>query len=110
LWALRTTPSRATCHTLFSLFYVSEAMLPTEVEHKSFHVQHFNQEQSNDSWVDDLTRLEELREVTVIQSAKHQQAVRRYHVRNVSSCSFQVGDFILQKIQMTKDRHMLCPT
>jgi hypothetical protein len=36
LWALRTTTSRATGHTLFSLVYGSPAMLPTEVEHKSF--------------------------------------------------------------------------
>jgi hypothetical protein len=30
------TPSHATGYTLFSLVYSSEAMLPTEVEHKSF--------------------------------------------------------------------------
>jgi hypothetical protein len=42
LWALRTTPSRAKGHTPFSLVYGSEAMLPTEVEHKSFRVQQFN--------------------------------------------------------------------
>jgi hypothetical protein len=53
-------------HTPFSLVYGSEAMLPTEAEHKSFHVQHFNEEQSDDSRVDDLTRLEELHEVMVI--------------------------------------------
>jgi hypothetical protein len=47
------------------------------VEHKSFSVQHFSEEQSNDSRVDDSTMLEELREVTVIQSVKHQQAMRR---------------------------------
>jgi hypothetical protein len=47
-------------------------MLPTEVEHKSFCVQHFNEEQSDDSRVNDLTRLDELREVAAIQSAKHQ--------------------------------------
>jgi hypothetical protein len=72
LWALHTTLSRATGHTPFSQVYGTEAMLPIEVEHKSFHVQHFNEEQSDDSQVDDLTRLEELREATVIQSAKHQ--------------------------------------
>jgi hypothetical protein len=70
-------------------------MLPTEVEHKSFYVQQFNEEQSDDSRVDDLTRLEELREATVIQSIKHQQAMRRYHVWNVSSRSFYVGNFVL---------------
>jgi hypothetical protein len=76
LWALRTTPSRAMGHTPFSLVYGSEAMLSTEVEHKSFHVQQFNEEHLDDSRVDDLTRLEELREAMVIQSAKHQQVMR----------------------------------
>jgi hypothetical protein len=76
------------CHTPFSLVYEIEAMLPTEVEHKLFHVQHFNEEQLDDSRVDNLTRLEELREVAVIQSTKHQHAMRRYHMWNVSSRSF----------------------
>jgi transposase InsO family protein len=44
LWALRTTPSHATGHMSFSLVYRSEAMLPTEVEHKSFCIQHFSEE------------------------------------------------------------------
>jgi hypothetical protein len=109
LWALHTTPSHAMCHTPFSLVYGSGAMLPTEVEHKSFRVQQFIQEQSDDSRVDNLTRLEELRKVAVIQSAKHQQAMRRYHTWNVSSRNFHVGDCVLQKIQMTKDRHKLFP-
>jgi transposase InsO family protein len=77
LWALCTISSRATGHTLFSLVYGSNVMLPIEVKHNSFHVQHFNEEQSDNSQVDDLTRLE-LREATVIQSAKHQQVMRRY--------------------------------
>jgi hypothetical protein len=44
LWAMRTTLSHATSHTPFSLVYGSEAMLPTEMEHKSFCVQQFNEE------------------------------------------------------------------
>jgi transposase InsO family protein len=36
LWALCTTPSHVVCHTPFSLVYRTEAVLPTEVEHKSF--------------------------------------------------------------------------
>jgi hypothetical protein len=70
LWALRTTPSCATGDTSFSLVYRSEVMLPTEVEHKSFRVQQFNEEQSCDSRVNDLTRLEELHEDAVTQSTK----------------------------------------
>jgi hypothetical protein len=94
----------------FSLVYGSEAMLPTEIEHKSFRFQHYFEEWSNDSQVDDLNMLEELREAAVIQSAKHKQAMTRYHVHNVSSRSFKIGDFVLRKIQMIKDRHKLSPT
>jgi transposase InsO family protein len=36
LWALHTTLSHAMGHTPFSPVYKSEAMLPTELEHKSF--------------------------------------------------------------------------
>jgi hypothetical protein len=53
-------------HTPFSLVHGSEAMLPMEVQHKSFQVQHFNEERSDDSRVDDLTKLEELCEAAVI--------------------------------------------
>jgi hypothetical protein len=53
-------------HTPFSLVYGSEAMLPTEVECKSFQVQHFNEERSDDSGVDDLIKLEELHEAAII--------------------------------------------
>jgi hypothetical protein len=44
MWARHTTPSCATWNTTFSLVYGFEAMLLTEVEHKSFPVQHFNEE------------------------------------------------------------------
>jgi hypothetical protein len=95
LWALRMTQSRAMGHTLFSLVYGSEAMLPTEVEHKSFHAQQFSEEQSNDSRVNDLTKLEELREAVITQLAKHQLVMRQYHAHNINSHSFKVGDFDL---------------
>jgi hypothetical protein len=92
------TPSRAMGHTLFSLVYGSAAMLPIKVEHKSFRVQQLNEVQPDNSRVNDLTRLEELQDAAVIQSAKHQQAMKRYHARNISSRSFRVVDIILQKI------------
>jgi hypothetical protein len=76
VWELRTNLSHAMSHTPFSLVYGYEAMLFTEVQHKSFNVQQFNEEQSNDSQVNDLTGLEELRKAMVIQSPKHQQAMR----------------------------------
>jgi hypothetical protein len=49
LWALRMTLSWAIGQTPFSLIYRSEAMLPTEIEHKSLCVQLYYEEQSSDS-------------------------------------------------------------
>jgi transposase InsO family protein len=66
LWTLRTTLSCAMGHTPFSLVYRSEQILPTEVEHKSFRVLHFDEEQSDESRVNDFTRLDELLEAAVI--------------------------------------------
>jgi hypothetical protein len=76
LRALHMTPSWATGHMPFSLVYGSEAILPTKVEQRSFRVQQYSEEQSNDFRVDDLTKLEELCEAAVIQLAKHQQTMR----------------------------------
>jgi hypothetical protein len=65
-WALHMTPSQATRQTPFSLVYGSEEKLPTEFEHKSFYAQHYFEEWSNDSQVDDFNRLEELHKVIVV--------------------------------------------
>jgi hypothetical protein len=72
-------------------------------------VQQFSEEQSDNSQVDDLSKLEELREVAVIQLAKHQHTMRRYQTRNISSHIFIVGNFILRKMQMTKVQYKLSP-
>jgi hypothetical protein len=66
------TGSVAIGHTPFSLVYGSEAILPTEIEHKSFRVQQYSEEQSNNYQVYDLIKLQELHKAVIIQSVKHQ--------------------------------------
>src|SRR5438105_7520310 len=69
LWALRTSPSRATGETPFFLTYGSEVVLPTELEFGSPRVRNFNEKQSTDSQLADLDQFEEARDVAAIQSA-----------------------------------------
>nr|AAX95490.1 Integrase core domain, putative [Oryza sativa Japonica Group]ABA93045.1 retrotransposon protein, putative, Ty3-gypsy subclass [Oryza sativa Japonica Group] len=109
LWSLRTTPSRATGQSPFFLVYGAEAMLPSEVEFESLRFRNFSEERYGEDRVDDLNRLEEAREATLIQSARYLQGMRRYHNRNVRSRAFLVGDLVLRKIQTTRDRHKLSP-
>ncbi len=99
LWALRTSPSRATGESSFFLTYGSEAVLPTELEFGSPRVRNFNEKQSEDSRLADLDQLEEARDVAAIQSAIYLQGLRRYHDRNVRGHAFSIGDLVLRKVQ-----------
>src|SRR6266540_2484457 len=83
LWALRTSPSRATGESPFFLTYGSEAILLTELEFGSPWVHNFNEKQSEDSRLVDLDQLEEAQDVAAIQLALYLQGLRCYHDCNV---------------------------
>jgi transposase InsO family protein len=48
LWSIRTTPSRATSQTPFSLVYGAEAVLPTELRYRSPRVLAFDEEDQDE--------------------------------------------------------------
>ncbi len=50
-------------------------MLPSEVEFESLHFRNFKEERYGEDRVDDLNRLEEAREVALIQSARYLQGL-----------------------------------
>src|SRR5438105_5389253 len=99
LWALKTSPSRATSESPFFLTYGSEAILPTELEFGSPRVRNFNEKQSEDSRLADLDQLEEAQDVAAIQSAIYLQGLHRYHDRNVRGRAFSIRDLVLRKVQ-----------
>nr|ABA97604.1 retrotransposon protein, putative, Ty3-gypsy subclass [Oryza sativa Japonica Group] len=78
----------ATSQSPFFLVYGAEAMLPSEVEFESLRFRNFREERYGEDRVDDLHRLEEAREVALIQTARYLQGLRRYHNRNVRSRAF----------------------
>src|SRR5438105_3810862 len=71
LWALRTSPSRATGESPFFLTYGFEAILLTELEFGSPWVQNFNEKKYEDNRLEDLNQLEEARDIAAIQSARY---------------------------------------
>src|SRR5436190_15396098 len=108
LWALRTSPSRATGETPFFLTYGSEAVLSTELEFGSPRVWNFNEKKSEDNRLEDLDQLDEARDIATIQSAIYLQGLRRYHDRNVQGHAFSTRDLVLRKVQ--KRTHKLSAT
>jgi hypothetical protein len=59
--------------------------------------------------LEDVDVLEEERLNTVIQSARYQQTLRRYHDKAIRHRSFAVGDLVLHRILMGEGRHKLSP-
>ena len=107
LWALRTTPSKATGETPFFLTYGSEAVLRTELQFGSPRVRSYSEKQSDNNRLEDLDRLEEARDLATIQSARYLQGLRRYHNCNVRGRAFSTGELVLRKVQQRK--HKLSP-
>ena len=56
-----------------------------------------------------MDQLDKARDVALLHSAKYQQALRRYHSRQVRDRAFSVGDLVLHLVQSNKDRHKLSP-
>ena len=54
-----------------------------------------------------MDQLDEAHDVTLLRSAKYQQALRWYHSRRVQDRAFNVGDLVLRLVQSNKDRHKL---
>ena len=109
LWSLRTSTSRATGCTPFFMVYGSEAILPVDLDYGSPRVQAYDEERNENSLQDAADQLEEARDVALLRSAKYQQALRRYHDRNIRERAFQVGDLVLRRVQSNAGRHKLTP-
>ena len=99
LLLLRTTASRATGETLFSLVYGAEAMLPTELKEGSPRVRAYDEDSQRTQRIDDVNFLEEVRCRATVRSARYQQGLRRYHSRRVRPRELQAGDLVLRRKQ-----------
>ena len=60
-------------------------------------MEHYDEENSDQAWADDINRVEEERLVTCVQTAKYLDGLRRYNNRNIDDRFFVVGDLVLRK-------------
>ena len=76
---MRTTPSRATSYTPFFMVYGFEAILPTYLNYGAPRFRAYDEQGAEASLEDAMDQLDEARDVTLLRSAKYQQALRWYH-------------------------------
>ena len=89
------------------MVYGSEAILPTDLDYRAPRVNAYNEQGNEASLEDAMDLLDEARDVTLLRSAKYQQALRQYHSRCGRGHTFGVGDLVLYRIQSNKNRHKL---
>ncbi|XP_073353828.1 uncharacterized protein [Aegilops tauschii subsp. strangulata] len=109
LWSIRTTATRPTDETPFFLVYRAEAVLPLELKHGSPRVLAFDKARQDGSQESDLLLLEEARRQAAFRAARYQQALRRYHSRNIRPRTIEVGDLVLRGILSREGLHKLSP-
>jgi hypothetical protein len=110
VWSLRTQPSRALHgNTPFFMVYGSEAVLPADLRFGAPRLVFECIAEAEATRLEDIDMLEEERLNIVIQSARYQQTLRRYHDKAIRHRSFIVGDLILRRNLTGEGRHKLSP-
>ena len=93
---MRTTPNRSTGLTPFFLTYGFEAVLPSDLNYGAPRVKAFDPATAAEAQKDAMEVFEEVRLTTLLQSARYQQTLRRYHERRKLERTLQVGDLLLR--------------
>ncbi|KAG7567533.1 Integrase catalytic core [Arabidopsis thaliana x Arabidopsis arenosa] len=101
LWAIRTTPRRATGETPFSLVYGMEAVIPAEIfvpSPRRMNNPH-NEAANNEQMVDVIDTIEERRDRALIRMQNYPNAIAQYYNSNVRNWHFDVRTLVLRKVQ-----------
>jgi hypothetical protein len=110
VWSLRTQSSRALHgNTPLFMVYGSEAVLPADLRFGAPRLVFESIAEAEATRLEHIDVLEEERLNIVIQSARYQQTLRRYHDKAIRHRSFVVGDLVLRRILMGEGWHKLSP-
>jgi hypothetical protein len=96
-------------NTPFFMVYGSEAVLPVDLAFRAPRLTFENIAEAEATRLEEIDVLEEERLNVVIQLARYQQTLRRYHNKVVRHQTFAVGDLVLRCIQLGEGRHRLSP-
>jgi hypothetical protein len=110
MWSGACEPSRDLHeNTPFFMVYGSDAVLLVDLIFRAPRLTFKSIAEAEVTRLEDIDILEEERLNVVIQSARYQQTMRRYHDKAVRHRSFAVGDLVLHRVLAGEGRHKLSP-
>ena len=80
------------------MVYGSEAVLPTDLDYGAPRIRAYDEQGPEVSYQDAMDQLDEAHDITLLRSAKYQQALRRYHSRQVRDRAFNIEDLVLHLV------------
>jgi hypothetical protein len=80
-----------------------------DIDYGSPQVRAYTEEGNQVAIEDAIDQLDEACDVALLRNTKCQQALQRYHERNMRPREFHVWDLNFQCVQGSKDRHRLSP-
>jgi len=89
------------------MVYGSEAVLSTDLEYGSPRLKAYNEQSNKETLENAVDQLEKARDMALLNSARYQQKLRRYHDKHVRRRDLNVGDLVLQQRQSNQGRHKL---
>ncbi len=91
------------------MVFGAEAVLPSDLEYGAPRIRSYSESANKANLEDALDQLDEAREAALLQSARYQQTLRRYHDRRIQARALEVGDLVLRRVQDNRGRHKLTP-
>ena len=85
------------------MVYGSKAVLPTDLDYGAPRVRAYDEQGAEASLKDTMDQLDETHDITLLHSAKYQQALRWYHNHRMRGQTFNVGDLVLCFVQSNKN-------
>ena len=79
------------------MVYGSEAVLPTDLEYGSPRLKAYNEQTNKRTRENAVDQLEEARDLALLNSARYQQKLRRYHNKHVHKRDLHIGDLVLRR-------------
>ncbi|XP_042404560.1 uncharacterized protein LOC121994670 [Zingiber officinale] len=102
LWEIRTTPKERTGATPFHLVYDGEAVAPVEVGVESDRIKYYDEDNAERRLLE-LDLVDEAHAKAAIRLMSYRQRMRQNYNRRVIPRSFQVGDFVWNKVKPVGD-------
>ncbi|KAL0427334.1 UNVERIFIED_CONTAM: hypothetical protein Slati_2908200 [Sesamum latifolium] len=102
LWAYRTTLRSATGETPFCLVCESEEVIPAEIEEETTRFIQYNQQGNSIECSFDLSTIEEKMDRAYLRILHFKSLMMRSYNQKVKLRSFQVGDLMLKKVEVSK--------